>query len=127
MNPAYGRAMGPAAPPSDYGDDDAAPIGTRLSGYAGPESGPFECGNCIHFEDEGSTCKHPAVIGDPEIEKNENGLAIVEAEGCCNFFRPSPQKKGTGETRSAGSGQAPALQEENAPGGRDIQAKSAAG
>lgn len=54
-------------------------VGSAQSGYAGPDAGPFECGNCIHFE-EPNRCNHPQVMSDPEV----NGQ--VEEEGCCNFF-----------------------------------------
>jgi hypothetical protein len=122
MNPAYGKAMKADLPRQGGEDEDenpflveyhkaqadneAYPIGTRVSGYAGAESGPFECGNCLHFSAgpegivpggnaEGSAegrCKHPVVVDDPEVKKDEEEeFAIVEAEGCCNFFRPSPR------------------------------------
>lgn len=54
--------------------------GTQQSGYVSPDLGPFECGNCTHFDGQGA-CDHPQVVSDPEV----NGQ--VEAEGCCNFFK----------------------------------------
>lgn len=29
---------------------DVEKVSQQVSGYMGPEMGPFECGNCIHFE-----------------------------------------------------------------------------
>jgi hypothetical protein len=91
MNPQRATHMGapaPQAPPMPgapaAGQDDSAGIGSAQSGYAGPENGPFECGNCVHFQAPG-TCNNPQVASDPEV----NGQ--VEAEGCCNLFRPGAE------------------------------------
>jgi hypothetical protein len=54
--------------------------GTQQSGYVTPDLGPFECENCVHFE-QPTTCNHPEVVNDPEVQGQ------VEAEGCCNFFK----------------------------------------
>jgi hypothetical protein len=48
-------------------------VDPMTAGYMGPEAGPFMCGNCIHFMDNG-TCE---VISAP-----------VEEQGCCNLFTP---------------------------------------
>lgn len=88
-------AAGAAMPPGDDAQDDAG-IGSAASGYAGPENGPFECQNCVHFDGEG-TCDNPQVQSDPEVQGK------VEAEGCCNLFRPEEQGGG----------------EENEPAGED--------
>jgi len=69
------------------------PIGTSKSGYAPPSEGPFLCSNCLHYtpqtEVQGA-CDHPDVIVDAEageIPPTEGG-ALVEGEGCCNYYRP---------------------------------------
>jgi hypothetical protein len=66
-----------------------APIGTRVSGFVKGESGPFKCGNCIHFSKD--ACNHPMLMADSQVEKNAHGDAIVDADDCCNYFR---NKKG---------------------------------
>lgn len=89
MNPQRAAHMGlqqiqtPA--PDESGADMTKPqegVGSAQAGYAGPENGPFECENCIHFDGQGS-CDHPQVVTDPEVQGK------VDAEGCCNFFSPS--------------------------------------
>jgi hypothetical protein len=79
----------PEAPPHG-GQDDAAGIGSALSGYATPDNGPFECGNCVHFQAP-NTCDNPQVVSDPEVGGQ------VEAEGCCNLFRPGGGEAAGGE------------------------------
>lgn len=66
-------------------------VGTKKAGYAGPEFGPFRCGSCVWFQFGKSVglCNHPEVKQDPEIEKNDQGQAIVKQDGCCNKFRPT--------------------------------------
>lgn len=71
--------------------------GSKQSGYAGPEFGPFSCSNCTHFDGQGS-CDHPEVINDPEV----NGQ--VEADGCCNFFRSKTAHGGEGQSDQATQG-----------------------
>lgn len=89
MNPQRAAHMGAPLPvvpglQNDTGEEqaDAAGIGSAQSGYAGPEKGPFECSNCIHFDGQ-NKCDNPQVVSDPEV----NGQ--VEAEGCCNLFSPA--------------------------------------
>jgi hypothetical protein len=69
------------------------PIGTPKAHYAPPEKGPFKCGLCVHYT-EGQLsmglCDHPEVKADADaghIKRNKEGKAIVEANGCCNYFR----------------------------------------
>ncbi len=61
-----------------------SPVGTAGAGYANPDLGPFRCGNCIHFAKKkaGRNCDHPKVVSDREVQGR------VEADGCCNYFRP---------------------------------------
>lgn len=77
------------------GDDPNAGIGSAQAGYAGAENGPFECGNCIHFDGQGK-CDNPQVISDPEV----NGQ--VEAEGCCNLFSPAAHEGDEGGDEEEG-------------------------
>jgi len=46
---------------------------------------PRQCGNCI-FYDENEKCSNRTVIEDPEVPKNGDGTAKVDADDCCNFF-----------------------------------------
>jgi hypothetical protein len=102
LNPQRGAHLGikPAPMPQADGAGDGADqaddagIGSAQSGYAGPENGPFECSNCIHFDGQG-TCDNPQVQSDPEVQGK------VEAEGCCNLFNPAQaggdEEQGEGE------------------------------
>lgn len=70
-------------------------IGTRETGYAGAEYGPFRCNNCVWFDNAKAkypalhTCSHKEVIADPDVPKTPDGkLAHVEAFACCNHFWP---------------------------------------
>lgn len=84
--PSVGSGAGVAQPPDTSNDEG---IGSKAAGYAPPDQGPFSCGNCVHFDGQGS-CDNPKVITDPEVSGQ------VEAEGCCNFFRPSKGEESTG-------------------------------
>lgn len=61
--------------------------GTRASGFVhgGENRPPRQCSNCI-FYDENEKCSNRAVIEDPEVEKNDDGTAKVDADDCCNHF-----------------------------------------
>lgn len=82
-------------------DDPNAGIGSAQSGYATPDDGPFECGNCVHFDGE-SKCDNPQVVADPEVSGQ------VEAEGCCNLFRPE-QEGGESDEEEQGEGETGAI------------------
>lgn len=65
--------------------------GTKATGYALPEMGPFKCANCVHIDAGGDCCDHPKVVADPDVPtKEEDGkkVAVVKAESCCNYFHP---------------------------------------
>ncbi len=89
LNPQRGAHLGLTQQPMQQQPEqtDEAGIGSAQSGYAGPENGPFECENCIHFHAP-NTCDHPQVQSDPEV----NGQ--VDPEGCCNLFHPSGEESG---------------------------------
>lgn len=81
---AKGGPPSPGAPPPSSGGDDADPSKPSgrydaqkttqpISGYMGPENGPFACGHCIHFEAPGSC----ALVS-----------GKIDAAGCCNLFEP---------------------------------------
>jgi hypothetical protein len=76
--------------------DELKGVGTRKSGYATPKDGPFRCGNCVHFHgDSGNSmkaggwgeCDHPEVYADQQVDRI-GAHAAVQAQGCCNYFRP---------------------------------------
>lgn len=46
-----------------------------IAGYKGPEMGPFMCGNCVHYGNDGSC----ALLTIP-----------VDEMGVCNLFTPAP-------------------------------------
>jgi len=61
--------------------------GTRAAGFvhSSENRAPRQCGNCV-FYDENEKCSNRAVIEDPEVPKNADGTAKVDADDCCNFF-----------------------------------------
>ncbi len=61
--------------------------GTKASGFVHNSENrmPRQCGNCV-FYDENEKCSNRAVIEDPEVPKNADGTAKVDADDCCNFF-----------------------------------------
>jgi hypothetical protein len=67
---------------------DIKGVGTTKAGYAKPELGPFKCSHCVWFGPEESTCAHPDVKEDPEVEHTSKGLGKVSPDGCCNYYRP---------------------------------------
>jgi hypothetical protein len=79
-----------AAPPAlpDVSGPDAsqgAPVhlygklSPMSAGYLGPENGPFACGNCRHFDGQGS-CE---IVDGP-----------IDAAGCCSVFEPTDTPAG---------------------------------
>ena|SRR6185369_4951836 len=69
-------------------------VGTEATGYATPENGPFNCGNCEHLDtDSLEECDHPDVVKDPGVPKAKNGKALVDVLACCNYFRPKTKAK----------------------------------
>lgn len=62
-------------------------VGTKKTGYAAPDMGPFLCVNCVHASKNGTRCDHPEVVADPEVPK-EGKLARIEPAACCNEFHP---------------------------------------
>lgn len=82
-------------------EDLNAPIGTKQSGYAKPNQGPFECEHCLHYtegKDELGFCDNTHVLRDDELEdgkckKGEESrtLKVVAARACCNYFKKKPK------------------------------------
>lgn len=68
-------------------------VGTKATGYAKPENGPFCCIGCEHVSEGGTRCDHPEVVEDPDVEK-DGKLAIVEPLACCNEYRPKGKDGG---------------------------------
>jgi hypothetical protein len=71
-----------AGGPKVHSKYDVDKVSPETSGYMGPDKGPFECGNCVHFMAPGS-CQ--IVAGD------------IEEDGCCNLFNPSGKESGEQE------------------------------
>ncbi len=94
--------------------DQIEELGTKMSGFAG--GGPFSCMDCIHRTPhsknaegvEVDSCKHPAVMDDPELQdrKLPDGTIEVDSDDCCRFVRPTPKKeeKEAAVTKSYGTG-----------------------
>jgi broad specificity phosphatase PhoE len=61
--------------------------GTPASGYVhnSENRGPRNCGNCIFYKDDES-CGNRAVIDDPDVPKNSDGRAKVDADDCSDHF-----------------------------------------
>ena len=77
--------------------ENTKPVGTKKSGYAGPEFGPFNCVRCVHFSH--GYCNHPDVVSDPQMTV-EDGKAEVDAFGCCTYFRPPAVNNAVAVARS---------------------------
>src|ERR1039458_1194807 len=72
-------------------------VGTKKTGYASPDMGPFECEHCVHVRDKGTKCIHPDVLADIEVPKTpDQKLAIVDPKACCNYFHPIDEIKAGG-------------------------------
>jgi hypothetical protein len=70
-------------------------LGTPHSGYLGADYAPFACHACLHFSWP-HLCEHPDVIEDAKrglggLKLQKSGRAVVQAGGCCNYFRPKPK------------------------------------
>jgi hypothetical protein len=69
-------------------------VGSKATGYAGPELGPFRCSRCTWYKPLDlccGGCGHPEVIADkavPKVKTSEGEKASVHADACCNEFRP---------------------------------------
>lgn len=68
------------------------PTGTHAAKYSPAQDGPFECEHCAHYADE--SCNHPVLMADVEVEKNTHGDAMVDAGGCCMYFRMKEKSNG---------------------------------
>lgn len=64
--------------------------GTKKTGYALPEMGPFKCANCVHANEDATRCDHKEVIADEDVPK-EDGLAVIKPKSCCNYFHPEDE------------------------------------
>jgi broad specificity phosphatase PhoE len=67
--------------------EQAGKDGTAVSGFVHNSENrmPRQCGNCV-FYDENEKCTNRAVIEDPEVPKNLDGTAKVDADDCCDHF-----------------------------------------
>jgi broad specificity phosphatase PhoE len=61
--------------------------GTKASGFvhSSENRAPRQCGNCIFFCESGK-CNNRSVIEDPEVPKNADGTAKVDADDCSDHF-----------------------------------------
>ncbi len=81
--------------------DGIEELGTKASGFAG--GGPFSCMDCVHRTphsknaagEEVDSCKHPTVMGDPELasRKLPDSTIEVDNDDCCRFVRPTEKKE----------------------------------
>jgi alpha-ribazole phosphatase len=62
--------------------------GTRVSGFvrASENPQPRNCGNCVWYKDDES-CGNQLVVLDPEVPKNADGRAKVDADDCSNGYQ----------------------------------------
>ncbi len=77
------------------GSEQPAPEGAGLvsaeeAQYQPPESGPFECSNCMYFVGDNQPCQK---VADP-----------VMSEGCCNLFQSAGAETQADEHSEAVSG-----------------------
>lgn len=75
-----------------HAHSSAEGVGTKKTGYALPELGPFLCCNCIHAHKQGTRCDHTEVIADEDVPKDDEQLAIIKPASCCNYFHPLDTK-----------------------------------
>ena len=77
-------------------------MGTKLAEYG--TDGPYSCMNCWYLQSREprsetlGRCNEPHMMKDPDVEKDEQGLAIVDkVNGCCRYVDPvkheHPHKK----------------------------------
>lgn len=88
----------PITPSPKY---DAEKVDPQISGYMGPESGPFMCGRCTFF-DGANSC---AIVSGP-----------IDANGVCNLFTPqdaNPEAEAIPEAPSELPEEAPIAPPEN--------------
>jgi len=76
----------------DAAEDEYAWAGTKATGYALPELGPFLCIHCEHAQEYGTVCDHPKVMADPDVPKTEDGKAKIKPGACCNYYHPVREK-----------------------------------
>lgn len=57
------------------GKFDAEKVSPEISGYMGPELGPFTCSNCSFFNTQDNASCH--IVSGP-----------IDPNGCCNLFTP---------------------------------------
>jgi hypothetical protein len=81
--PPDGQGLAPGKPKFDI-----QKVTQPVSGYMGPEMGPFECEHCHHFEDPGS-CN--IVSG------------AIDPHGCCNLFEKNDDQENGLEPDDGGS------------------------
>jgi len=71
--------------------EDVGPIwpkSTKLAGFA--SSGPYHCANCEYLNKDRNRCRQEVMMADPEVEKDDKGLAIITNPEiqCCDFVEP---------------------------------------
>lgn len=69
------------------------PKSTKLAGFA--TNGPYHCANCEYLNKDRNRCNQEVMMADPEVEHDENGLAIITdpEHQCCEFVEPEDKKK----------------------------------
>ncbi len=60
--------------------------GEKWTGYAGPDAGPFKCGNCEFFNRITEGCKQDDMREYSKRPKLASGDVHVDHDGCCIYF-----------------------------------------
>lgn len=71
---------------------DAGVHGEKGTGYSGPDYGPFRCSNCAYFNPTTDGCSGEHMKKLSVRKKLPSGDILVEAHGCCVYFKTKGEK-----------------------------------